>query len=395
MAREMIGIMGGTFDPIHKGHIAMARAAMEAAHLDRVLMLPTGNPPHKTGITPAEDRWRMVCAACVKEPDLEPCRLELDREGVIYTYDTLKLLKQAYPKAQFFYIIGADTLLELKHWHRYEEVLKLCVFIVCPRPWDVAPQAITEETKRLIGLGGKFISVLTEPLDISSTTLRKQLAADEPTPMLPETVREYAHLCGLYGMPAGVERAAEWMPALFAALTVKRFSHTLAVAYTARLLAAQHDVDVVKAETAALLHDCAKCLPLQEMREICVSHHLTEDRSILESGALMHAIAGACLAEEKYGVDDPEILDAINSHTTGRPGMTKLDMVGYLADKIEPTRDVYPTLVRVRMLASLSLYRAMICSMEGTGNYVRKGGKPLHPQSAETLKWLREAVHEA
>ena len=94
MAKERIGIMGGTFDPIHLGHIGMAKAAMHEAKLDRVLVIPSGNPPHKSGITPGEDRWKMVCAACAQESGLEPCRVELDREGVIYTVDTLSILRE-------------------------------------------------------------------------------------------------------------------------------------------------------------------------------------------------------------------------------------------------------------------------------------------------------------
>ena len=97
MAKERIGIMGGTFNPIHTGHIRMALAAKEQAGLDRVLVVPTGNPPHKQHIAPAEDRWKMVCAACAQEEALTPSRIELDREGVIYTVDTLTLLREEYP----------------------------------------------------------------------------------------------------------------------------------------------------------------------------------------------------------------------------------------------------------------------------------------------------------
>ena len=97
---------------------------------------------------------------------------------------------------------------------------------------------------------------------------------------------------------------------------------------------------------------------------------------------------GAHLAKAEYGVEDPGILEAIRCHTTGQPGMTPMDMAVYLADKIEPTRASYPLLEKVRMLAQLSLPRAMIASMEGTSKYVRKGGKALHPDTLLTLGWL-------
>ena len=134
MARERIGIMGGTFDPIHQGHIRMAQSALESQRLDRVLMLPSGNPPHKQGITPGIDRYRMVCAACAEVPGLEPCREEIDRSGVIYTVDTLSILHEKYPKAELFYIIGADTLMELHKWRCFETVLTLCTWFAPVHP---------------------------------------------------------------------------------------------------------------------------------------------------------------------------------------------------------------------------------------------------------------------
>ena len=226
MAKERIGIMGGTFDPIHLGHIEMAKAAMAEAKLDRVLVIPTGNPPHKTDITPAEDRWKMVCAACAQEAGLEPCRVEIDRGGVIYTVDTLSILKENYPKAELFYIIGADTLMELKNWRNFQQVLKLCSFLVCPRAWHYTPAQLNDERKRLTEMGGTIVMMTMEPLDASSTDIRADLAAGRPTPTLPVPVREYCGVKGLYGMQKRIDQADEWMDKLFAALTAKRFAHT-------------------------------------------------------------------------------------------------------------------------------------------------------------------------
>lgn len=103
---------------------------------------------------------------------------------------------------------------------------------------------------------------------------------------------------------------------------------------------------------------------------------------MLQSDNLLHSVAGAALARDKYGVNDPDILDAIYGHTTGHANMSPLAMVVYLADKIEPTRQSYPTLDKVRLLASMSLERAMLCSVEGTAAHVESKGKgKLHPKS--------------
>ena len=389
MAKERIGIMGGSFDPIHQGHIRMAQCALESLRLDKVLMLPSGNPPHKPDITPAEHRYRMVCAACAGLDGLEPCREEVDRTGVIYTVDTLSILHEKYPKADLFYIIGADTLMELHKWRMFEKVLTLCTFLVCPRSWNYTPKQLDEERKRLTALGGQFILLDMEVVDVSSTEVRKAIRDGESTPFLPVQVRQYAQTAGLYGASQRIPEGPKWLAMLFEDLSVKRFSHTLAVADTARRLALLHGLDPVKAEIAGLLHDCAKCLPLKEMQRIAKDNQLTDDSSILESGALLHSVVGAFLARTKYGCTDDEVIAAIRSHTTGQAEMSRLSMSVWLADTIEPTRAPYPLLDKTRMLAALSLEKAMITSLEGTLQHVRKKGENVHPATAETLSWLK------
>ncbi len=392
MAKERIGIMGGTFNPIHQGHVAMAQAAIQAADLDRVLFIPDGQPPHKQGIAPAEDRWRMVCAAVADDKRLEPCRMELDREGTTYTLDTLTQLTRVLPKAAFFYIIGEDTLLQLKNWYCIEKVLPLCSFVVCPRRNAAGAAEITAERKRLNAMGGRFLTVETETVDVSSTELRDALRTGAPTPLLPVAVREYALIRGLYGSSGALPQSEVWLEKLFAALTRKRFIHTLGVCASVRHLARKHGLDEERAVTAALLHDCAKCMPLKDMQRIAIEHRLTDDKAILASGALLHAVAGSWVAEHEYGVTDRGILDAITCHTTGKPGMNRLDMAVYLADKIEPGRPEYPLLPRVRKVADTSLEQAMLLSLAGTAGYVRQDGKQLHPQTLHTLDWFQSQI---
>lgn len=390
MAKERIGIMGGTFNPVHQGHIDMARAAAAQAGLDKVLFLPTGNPPHKRqGVVDAEDRYRMVASAIAQEPLMVPSRLELERPGVIYTVDTLTILKEKYPKAQLFYVIGADTLMELKHWRNYEKVLTLCSFLICPRMGSASPAELENERKRLTDLGGSLSYVRMAPVDTASTQIREALTAGQEPPLLPPTVLEYARACGLYGMESRLYLGRAWLSQLWEALSLKRFAHTLGVAFTARRLALLHGLDPVQAETAGLLHDCAKCLPLPEMQRICQEHALTQDPALLESGNLLHSVAGAFLAASSYHVTDPDVLRAISCHTTGKVGMSPLDMAVYLADKIEPGRAPYPALDQIRAAAALSLPRAMLLSLEGTAKYVKKGGKPLHPTTQAVVDWLR------
>ena len=389
MAKDRLGILGGTFNPIHEGHIAMARAAMAGAHLDRVLFLPDSVPPHKTGIVCAEDRYRMVCAALAHEKNLEPSRMELDREGTTYTYHTLLALKKAYPHAELFYIIGTDTLMQLHSWYHFPEVIRLATFLVCPRVTPHSPDAVLQERRSLMEQGGRFQDIAMPIVDISSSQIRACLKSGQADTLIPIPVLEYCRIAGYYQLPLLFPQGKEWLRMLSHDLTAKRFAHTLSVAYTAVNLARNHHLDIRKAEVAALLHDCAKCMPLRDMQKVCLEHALTNDAAIISSGALLHSIAGAYLAASVYGVEDPDILRAISCHTTGKIGMTKLDMVVYLEDKIEPTRENYPALAKIRMMAPLSLERAMYASLESTHEFVKNGSKPLHPQSVRTMEWLR------
>lgn len=120
----------------------------------------------------AEDRYRMAAAAIAQDDVLTPSRLEIDRTGVIYTVDTLTLLREKYPRAQLYFIIGMDTLLELQHWRSYEQVLSMCTFLVCPRQGAASPAEIEAERKRLTQLGGSFIYINMPPVNISSTEIR-------------------------------------------------------------------------------------------------------------------------------------------------------------------------------------------------------------------------------
>lgn len=180
-----------------------------------------------------------------------------------------------------------------------------------------------------------------------------------------------------------------WTEQLSATLKPGRFDHSLSVARTAAHLAEIHGLDVLRAEQAGLLHDCAKHLPLEDMRQIAVDHSLTDDETILSSRGLLHAIVGAWVAENNYGMNDPQILDAIRYHTTGCAGMSRLSMCVCLADSIEPLRDGFPLLDQIRTLSERSLERALLLSLEGTAEYVTSKGLFLHPQTQETIRWLR------
>lgn len=163
----------------------------------------------------------------------------------------------------------------------------------------------------------------------------------------------------------------------------QRFEHTLGVEQTARQMARVFGEDEEKAALAGLLHDCAKCMPLSQM--IKAARHADVDPVMKESKALMHAVAGRCVAQDVYGVQDEDVLGAIRWHTTGHAGMTRLEKIIYLADVIEPNRKLYPGLEALRALCMQDLDGAMHTALRMSLEHVREQGKTLHPDTLAAL----------
>ena len=169
-----VGVLGGSFNPIHLGHLSMALHAIDAFGLDEMLLLPTGNPPHKRlGLADKLDRLEMVRLTAKLDPRLRVCDAEVTREGVIYTVDTLHILLNRMPDAHIYYVIGADTLLDMHTWKCFKEVIRLCSFAVCGRPGSRSKEVIScmENMRRM---GADMLWFDMPPEDISSTMVRRK-----------------------------------------------------------------------------------------------------------------------------------------------------------------------------------------------------------------------------
>ena len=163
----------------------------------------------------------------------------------------------------------------------------------------------------------------------------------------------------------------------------QRFEHTLGVEQTAREMARVFGEDEEKAALAGLLHDCAKCMPLSQMVKAAKREDV--DPVMKESKALMHAVAGRCVAQEIYGVQDEDVLGAIRWHTTGHANMTRLEKIIYLADMIEPNRKIYPGLEELRAQCMQDLDGAMHTALRQSLEHVKEQGKTLHPDTLAAL----------
>lgn len=196
---QRVGLMGGSFNPIHCGHINLARAALSAGLVDRVLLMPSGNPPHKrAGLEDKQHRLNMAALAIEDEAGIEICREEVDRAGVIYTVDTLGILRERMEDCRFFYLIGADTLRTLYTWRRPEDVIRLCTLLVAARPGeDEADMPWLMAHWRALGADVQVLPV--DCIDVSSTEIRQRLAAGMTLDgLVPESVEAYIRMHGLY-----------------------------------------------------------------------------------------------------------------------------------------------------------------------------------------------------
>lgn len=189
-----LAVFGGTFDPIHNGHLAMATALLDTFSLDRVLFVPAGRPWQKEGYSAAEDRWTMTVLAAATNPRFEASRIEIDRKGPTYTVDTLAILRDFYgPEAALFFVAGIDAVLTLGTWHRADGLAALAEIIAVPR-WGFDAGALRP------GEGWPRIHFAEVPeVDVSSTEVRRRVREDLPIDeLVPPDVASYVREHGLY-----------------------------------------------------------------------------------------------------------------------------------------------------------------------------------------------------
>lgn len=193
MGAERIAVLGGTFNPIHNAHLFLADAFYHALQLSRVLVIPTGVPPHKAApdLASGRDRLEMCRLAVQDRPYCQVSDMELAREGKSYTVETLRTLHGEYPEAGFYFIMGADMFLTLDHWYRAEEILALATVCAAPRD-EVSAARLNQHAKKLESMGGSACILKEYPPDISSTQVRTLLRQGKSVKgLVPEAVEEY------------------------------------------------------------------------------------------------------------------------------------------------------------------------------------------------------------
>lgn len=357
-----IGIMGGTFDPIHNGHIKMAETAKKEYHLEKVIFLTSGNPPHKRdkNVLDAKIRHIMVKRAISGIDGFEPCDWEVKRTEYSYTLNTLLHFKEIYPEDELFFIIGGDSLRDFDKWYKPEEILKLATILV----YDRTDGTIKSDFAKIIH---------GEKIDVSSTKIREMVSNGEDiSHLVPGGVADFIKRNNLY------QKEQDFEEKLKSILSPSRFEHSIGVRDTAIKMAEIFGADVKKAEIAGLLHDNAK--NMDSLYDRCRDLEVELDEVEQENIGLVHAKLGAETAKCLFGITDPEIINAIRWHTIGRPDMSLLEKIVFIADLAEPGRD-FPELDLLRKLAFSDIDKALFECVRRTVAVNEKRNHPIHPNA--------------
>ena len=382
-------IYGGSFNPPHLGHVRAAAAVMEKLGPDRLLIIPTNIPPHKEmaqGSPSPEQRMELCRLAFQDIPGVELSDMEIKREGRSYSADTVSILRQKYPGDQLYLVMGSDMFLSFCQWYKFQYLLDNCVLTVLSREEDDREELESFKAELEEKYSAKVLLLSHEPLPMCSEEVRERLRLGLGSDMLPEAV--YAEIIRRRYYEA--EPELTWLRRqVIPLLSSQRIAHTAGCEHEAVQLAKLWGEDPEKAAVAGILHDSTKNLSYDEQLILCDKYGIILDNAQRENPKLLHAITGAALAKDRFGVSE-EISQAIRWHTTGKPDMNTLEKIIYLADYIEPTRD-FEGVERLRELAYEDLDAALALGLEMSLEELRRQNVEPHRDTVEACLWYSRA----
>lgn len=389
---ERIGIYGGTFNPPHIGHIQAAKQAVKALGLSKLLIIPAYAPPHKavlpTNSPTAQQRLEMLRIAVADCPEIEVSDMELRREGVSYTVETVLALKRQYPEGELVLLMGTDMFLTFESWMRWEEILQNASLGVFYRGDKGEKPAIARKKEELEALGAKVTLVQNDVIAISSTQMRRLLAFRCAGELLPAGVLDYIRENRLYDTRTPWKNLPmeELEPIVVSLLNPNRVKHVLGCRDTAVALAKRWGADETDAARAGILHDITKAIDGPLQLTLCDAYGKLLDDFSKRYPRTLHALTGSMVAQRIFGENDA-VVSAIEFHTTGRANMTLLEKIIYVADYMEPNRD-FPGVERLRELAFSDIDAALKLGLEMTLEHLNRQGAEVSPASAGALAWL-------
>ena len=390
---EKIGIYGGTFNPLHTGHLHAAKQAIEALELDKLILIPDRIAPHKQmpeGSATPEQRMEMLCIATRNEPKMEVSDIELKREGKSYTYLTVEQLAQEHPDAKLYLLMGTDMFTSFDTWMEPERITAKAALAVMYRGDKGEAEAIEAQKVQMENRGVEVVLVKNDAIAISSTQMRRLLAFQCAGPFLPEGVEDYIRSQNLY------DSTADWknlpMDQLEAIvvrlLNPNRVAHVLGCRDTAAEMAKRWGVSEVDAARAGLLHDITKAIDGPLQLTLCGEYGTILSEFGQRHPKTLHALTGSLVADRIFG-ENEAVVSAICHHTTGKGDMTTLEKIIYVADYMEPCRN-FPGVEKLRELAFSDLDGALRLGLEMNIDNLISRRLEISPESREALYWLNE-----
>lgn len=418
-----LGIFGGTFNPVHKGHINASLRFYDEAKLDMLLVIPDRIPPHKEGlVADAADRLAMLRLVyddktIVGERNITISDTELKREGKSYTIVTLRELRQQYPDAKLFLYTGSDMFYTLESWKEGHSILRMCTVYVCAREMNEREKLEEFASSYKTKYDTECIISESDPLIMSSTMIRNGISGKTDkksynftNSLLTDSVKEYIIKRGLYSnnLERDIDETTENVRSdLKQLVSSKRLSHIFAVCETAELLADHFaslgaDIDKKKVTLASLLHDITKCM---DQEALCKRFGIVLSQDDISSMQTVHAITGAYYAKNTYGIND-EIFAAIESHTVGSEDMTLLQKIVFISDYCEETRKHEQCIISRKMLLQAinkkdSLTESYTLNdavrdldyitadiLGKTVKYLRDSGSPVHNKTMQSFMYI-------
>ena len=381
-----IGIFGGTFNPPHIGHTRAAQESVKALGLDKLLVIPDAQPPHKAlaeGSPDAGTRLELTRLAFAGVKRTHVSDMEIKRGGRSYTVDTLRRVRDKYPDAKLWLLMGTDMLMCFEEWRDFKAIMSMASLGVFARAGgeDETIRSAAAELEKKYGATVRFIE--TEEIEASSTSIRQALPKREGREFLTDEV--YGAI--IKGRLYGARPEFEWLRRkAYAMLDPKRVAHVAGCEQEAVRLARRWGADEEKAREAGILHDITKKEKLDEQLRLCEKYGIILDEMERHEGKLLYSKTGAGIAKYEFGCDD-EVYGAIYWHTTGKEDMGLLEKVIYMADYIEPNRD-FEGVDELRRLAYEDLDRALEMGFRMSIDDMTSRGIVPHARTLGALRFI-------
>lgn len=368
-------LFGGAFNPPHKEHLHILKAAIAAIHPDKVLVMPTFISPHKSGnlMASPESRLQMCRLAFGEIPNVTVSSYEIEKGGVSYSYQTCEHIKEQIGEEPLYFLMGADMLASFDSWRFPERILKVATLVACARESEADFVGFCQKVQKKFGQSPVVVPYVGAK--VSSTDVRTLAACGEDvTEFVGPFVAQYMRTNALY--------AVEIAQKVKLFLKPERWQHTVRVCVAAVRNCKQAGVDELTAFTAAVCHDVAKYVPLSspQLKGFVPPENVPDP--------VMHQFTGAYIAEHTLGITDPDILNAVRHHTTGRAAMSPLEKLIFLADLVEDGRG-FNGVEELRKMYYIDLDACYFMAIKHQVEFLNTTGMPVYDLTQKSYDYYK------